>query len=94
VTEMLADALLDALKPSIRKIVRDELRLALDTRTPRWLTTEQAAERIGISASGVRERIRRGLPAQRWQGRLYIASAVIDDAIANAEAAATVSPYP
>ena len=51
----------------------------------------QAAVRIGIGESAVRERIRRGLLAGRkWEGRWYVASADIDSAIERGTPSATV----
>jgi excisionase family DNA binding protein len=94
-TEPIASALVAALKPLIRDIARDELRTLRSESSPRYLTTEQAAARIGIGASAIRERIRKGvLPAHRWEGRLYVESDAIDEAIANSARATTVSSYP
>ena len=93
-SESLETSVVDALTALIQGVVRDELCAALERATPKWLTTEEAGARIGISASAVRERIRRGgLPAKRWNGRLYIAAASIDRAIEEAEPSATLRTY-
>jgi len=85
VTDALASALLDLVRPGIKRVVRDEVRLALDDRVPRWLTVRKAAERIGIGESAVRERIRNGsLAASKWEGRWYVEAAEIDRCIARA----------
>jgi Helix-turn-helix domain len=76
--------LVQTLHPVIRGIVREEVRVVVEERLPRWLTVEQASERIGIGPSAVRERIRRGLlPARKWQARWYVDSDEIDRCIAD-----------
>ena len=91
--EPIAAALLDTLHSELAKIARVEALRAIDERLPRWLTVPQAAERIGIGPSAVRERIRQGaLPGCKWEGRWYVASADIDAAIAAAPSA-TVSSH-
>jgi len=83
--DALIEALSAALEPNIRRLVTQEVRLALDERLPRWLTPKQAAERIGIGESAVRERIRNAsLTANKWDGRWYIEAAEIDRCIAGA----------
>ena len=57
-SESVAVALAEALEPLVRRLVREEVRLRLDESSPRWLTVAQAAVRIGIGESAVRERIR------------------------------------
>jgi excisionase family DNA binding protein len=85
VTDPLASAVIELVRPELKQVVREELRLALDDRLPRWLTVKQVAERIGISESAVRERIRNGLlHANKWQGRWYVEAAEIDRCIADA----------
>jgi Helix-turn-helix domain len=90
-SEPLATALAEALELLVRRLVRKEVRLRLDECSPRWLTVAQAAVRIGIGESAVRERIRRGLLAGRkWEGRWYVASADVDSAIERGTPSATV----
>lgn len=89
--EPVALALAEALKPLVRQLVREEVRLQLDECSPRWLTVAQAAVRIGIGESAVRERIRRGmLVGRKWEGRWYVASADLDSAIERGTPSATV----
>jgi excisionase family DNA binding protein len=92
--EPIAAALLDTLHSELERIARVEVLRALDERLPRWLTVPQAAERIGIGRSAVRERIRQGaLPARKWEGRWYVASADIDAAIAVAPSATVTALF-
>lgn len=76
VGSVLADAILDA--------VREELAAELAHRpttdsAPRWLTLEQAGERLGCSADAVRMRVKRGRLEPRRQGRrLYVSAASVD----------------
>jgi hypothetical protein len=91
VSESLAIAVADALEPLIRRLVREELKLLLEEQSPTWLTVAQAATRIGIGESAVRERIRRGLlEGRKWHGRWYVRSADIDLAIEDAGSSATL----
>jgi excisionase family DNA binding protein len=91
VTEPFVATLLELLGPELKRLVREEVRVAVDDRLPAWLTVKQAAERIGVGPSAVRERIRQGtLSAQRWDGRLYVEVAAIDKAVADSEPAARV----
>jgi excisionase family DNA binding protein len=91
-TDPLVAALLELLQPELRRLMREEIRnINIDDLAPRWLTVRQAAERIGIGPSAVRERIRQGsIPARKWEGRLYIEASAIDEAVATSEPAATV----
>jgi excisionase family DNA binding protein len=70
---------------AIEQLVEERVRVGLDARAPagqdrRWLTVEQAAERLSCSPDAVRMRVRRGRLEHRRQGRrLYISAASIDD---------------
>ena len=71
----LAAAILDAL--------REELAAELTARRadsgPRWLTLEQAGERLGCSTDAVRMRVKRGrLETRRHGRRVYVAAASVD----------------
>ncbi len=47
--------------------------------TPRWLTLEQAAARLGCSPDAVRMRVRRGRLESKRQGRrLYVSAEAVD----------------
>jgi excisionase family DNA binding protein len=55
----------------------------LDGRAPvagrRWLTLEEAGERLGVSADAVRMRVKRGRLESRQQGRrLYVSADSVD----------------
>ena len=94
VKDVLTGTIEEVLTPLVRRLVLEELRVAVLEAGPKWLTTEQAAARIGISSSGVRERIRRGdLPARKWDGRHYVAAAWIDGAIDGAEPSAKLRTH-
>lgn len=46
----------------------------------RWLTLDQAAERLGCTADAVRMRVKRGRLESRRQGRrLYVSRAAVDE---------------
>src|SRR4051794_31107409 len=50
-----------------------------DDAGPRWLTLEQAAERLGCSSDAVRMRVKRGRLKGEHQGRrLYVSAASVD----------------
>ena len=64
----LDDALINVLRPMIARIVEEEMSLLAPFAGP-WLTTEQAAEYLGISAHAVRQRVYAGtLKAHRDGG--------------------------
>jgi helix-turn-helix protein len=93
-SEAAIEALAEALEPLVRRIVREEVRRQVAADLARWLTVPQAAARIGIGESAVRDRIRRGLLAGRkWEGRWYVASADIDEKIALGQPSATVPSF-
>jgi hypothetical protein len=92
--EAVLEAMLDALRPSLRELVRQEVWAAVEERYPPWLTVAQAAERIGIGSSAVRERIRKGvLPGQEWEGRWYVRATDIDVAIQSGSAATVTTHH-
>ena len=66
----------------LRRIVREELRAALEDRPASpagvWLTTEEAAEVAGVSPKTVRAWVAAGLRARRRGRRIVIARADLD----------------
>lgn len=74
---LLAPDALDALEALVAEHVAAEL-ARIDARDsgPRWLTVEQAAERLACSPAAVRMRASRGRLATRRQGRRVYVSAV------------------
>jgi hypothetical protein len=70
-------ALVGALAPRIRQVVREEVASAkLEWR---WRTPEQVGELFGISADAVRQRIYRGqLAASKLDGRLFVDLRALD----------------
>jgi hypothetical protein len=84
-TELIAaEALVEALRPLVAAIVAEELKLRFDERmlhesSPRWLTLEQAAARLGCSPDAARMRARRGRLEYRYQGRrMYVSADSVD----------------
>lgn len=81
-SEALVAALLDALLPSLRRIIREEVSRA--ELAWRWRTPAQAGELLGISAEAVRQRVLRGqLPAAKLEGRIYLDVHDLDAQIGN-----------
>ncbi len=73
---MLAGAILDALREELAAELVD--RPAVHSGL-RWLTLEQAAERLGCSPDAVRMRAKRGRLEHRRQGRrLYVSATSVD----------------
>jgi Helix-turn-helix domain len=74
----LEDNLLATIEPLVQRLVDEAIQRAkLDLQEAqlrsRWLTTGQAAKRLGISPVAVRHRARRGqLPSNYIGSRLYI----------------------
>ncbi len=71
------------LDDSIRAIVREEVQAALRTLpSPRaageWLSTEEAAEVVGVRPKTVRAWVAEGLPAQRRGRRLVISRKALE----------------
>lgn len=80
--DQFAASLFAEIRPLVARLVRDEVGRAVDERLPRWVPVRQAAERIGITESGVRERLRQGrLEGRKWDGRWYVSAAALDEAI-------------
>ena len=74
---VLAGAILDALREELAAEL--VARPANGSTAPRWLTLEQAGERLGCSADAVRMRVQRGRLEHRRQGRrLYVSAASVD----------------
>lgn len=68
-----------------RQVVRDEL--ARHAPSWEWLSVEQAAELLGVTAKAVYSKLERGvLTARRFDGRLYLARHELDEAIRKAPA--------
>jgi excisionase family DNA binding protein len=69
---------------AIERLVDERVAAALAARapatpSPRWLTVEQAAERLGCSRDAVRMRVRRGrLDSKRSGRRVYVSTASVD----------------
>jgi hypothetical protein len=82
VSEALVAVIFDALLPSLRRIVREEVaRAELQWR---WRTPKEAGALLGISEQAVRQRVLRGqLPGERYQGRVYIDIRNLDALIGN-----------
>jgi excisionase family DNA binding protein len=79
---VLAPELLDALEKMVAERVAAELdRVEADHKSgPKWLTLEQAAERLGCSPAAVRMRANRGrLQARRHGRRVYVSAASVAD---------------
>lgn len=73
----------EELRELIREVVREELADQAEAavraeimrleKPRRWLTVAQAAERLGLSQGGVRQRIKRGqLDSRMLDGRRYV----------------------
>ena len=63
-----------------RQVVRDEL--ARHAPAWEWLTVEQAAELLGVTAKAVYSKLERGvLSSHRFDGRVYISRREVDAAI-------------
>jgi len=79
---VLAPDMLDALDALVAERVADELARRDATRDngPRWLTLEQAAERLGCTPAAVRMRASRGrLQTRRHGRRVYVSAASVDE---------------
>jgi excisionase family DNA binding protein len=79
---VLAPDMLDALDELVAERVAAELACLPVSRDsgPRWLTLEQAAERLNCSPAAVRMRANRGrLETRRHGRRVYVSSASVDE---------------
>lgn len=75
---VLSPDVLDALRRLSPSALPPSLRARPDPSAARWLTLDQAAERLGCSRNAVRMRCRRGRLETRRQGRrLYISAAAV-----------------
>jgi excisionase family DNA binding protein len=71
----LAPDVLDALEALVAEQVTAELAARPDSSAARWLTLDQAAERLGCSRDAVRMRASRGrLETRRHGRRLYVSA--------------------
>jgi hypothetical protein len=78
---VLAPDLLEALEELVTERVAAEMaRLNAGDAGPRWLTLEQAAERLGCTPAAVRMRAARGRLQTRHHGRrVYVAAESVDE---------------
>jgi excisionase family DNA binding protein len=79
---VLAPDLLDALDELVAECVAAELARLGPARDdgPRWLTLEQAADRLGCSPAAVRMRANRGrLQTRRHGRRVYVSATSVDE---------------
>jgi excisionase family DNA binding protein len=77
---VLAHDVLDALEELVAERVAAEVAARPDPSAARWLTLDQAAERLGCTRDAVRMRAKRGRLEARHQGRrLYVSAAAVAD---------------
>ena len=79
---VLSVEVIDAFGELVAEVVAAEMtRLgAAGESGPRWLTVEQAAERLGCSPAAVRMRARRGrLQTRRHGRRVYVSATSVDE---------------
>jgi hypothetical protein len=80
---VLEEDLIQLLEPLVRRVVDEAL--ARREREWRWLTSEQAAELLGVTPEAVRQRYwRKQLPGRKVEGRLYFDVADLDSLIRRA----------
>lgn len=78
----LAEALTEALRPLIRRLVREEVERA--KLQWRWQPVPKAAVMLGLTEKAVHTRCERGrLPCRKIDGRLYIDMAEVDRMLAD-----------
>jgi excisionase family DNA binding protein len=77
---VLAPDVVQALEQLVFETVRAELAASrTESADRRWLTLDEASERLGVSADAVRMRVKRGRLDSRRQGRrLYVSAASVD----------------
>ena len=87
---VLSPDLLDALEALVAERVTHELARADSARNgARWLTLDQAGERLGCTAAAVRMRAARGRLSTRRHGRrLYVSAASVDELASGAASGA------
>ena len=82
--DRLAVALAPELLRALEELVDERVRAELDARGnrtngPRWMTVEQAADRLSCSPDAIRMRVKRGRLEHRRQGlRVYISAESVD----------------
>lgn len=77
---LLAPDVLDAIEDLVTVRVEEEMARRATPDGPRWLTLEQAAQRLDCSPAAVRMRATRGRLQKRHQGRrLYVSAASVDE---------------
>jgi excisionase family DNA binding protein len=75
----LAPEVVLAVEELVVERVSEAIAAATNTHGARWLTLEQAADRLGCSADAVRMRVKRGrLEARRHGRRVYVSRASVD----------------
>jgi excisionase family DNA binding protein len=68
-----------------RQVVRDEL--VRHAPAWEWLTVEQTAELLGVTAKAVYSKLERGaLASHRFDGRIYVSRRELDEAIRDSSA--------
>ena len=76
---VLSPDLVDAIAELVDERVAQALKAASARHGPRWLTVEQAAERLSCSPDAVRMRVKRGRLEHRRQGRrIYVSGESVD----------------
>ena len=82
----LAGAVVEALRPLIGELVRDEIGRVLSSASPsrvEWLTVEEYAERRHTTVPAVHQRLRRGqVPDAVKEGRRWLIPSTITDVLA------------
>lgn len=82
--DRLAAALAPELLAALEQLVDERVAVALAAVEPagdgaRWLTLDQAADRLGCTADAVRMRVKRGRLESRKQGRrVYVSARSVD----------------
>jgi hypothetical protein len=86
-SEQLAGAVLEALRPLIGALVRDEIGRVLSSASAssvEWLTVEEYAERRRTSVAAVHQRLRRGqVPEAFRDGRRWLIPVTTTDVLAS-----------
>lgn len=76
------DAFVEALAALVVALIDEELQTRPSTISWRWLTTEQAAELLGVSRHRIAARVREGqLPGRTYNGRTYVDREELEKAI-------------
>jgi excisionase family DNA binding protein len=73
------------IEETIRAVIREELATLARPAAGEWLTPDDVAEQLRLEVSTVYQKIRRGvIPAHRFDGRIYVSRAELDEAIRSA----------